>query len=139
MNDMIRRRDIAQAAMRRYQHAPFAYGKNDCVRLGAFVLRRRGHRLKLAKAGTYHSALGAVRAMKRAGVASIEEALDAMQLPRIAPAAALPCDLVLIPGEGPFGGALTMAVGNGRVLGYHQDLDGADVLQPTEYVGAWRV
>jgi hypothetical protein len=36
------------------------------------------------------------------------------------------------------GGALAMAVGNGRVLSYHEDLDGADIVQPIQYLAAWR-
>ncbi len=139
MIEMVRRQQAASAAMRRFQHAPFEYGKNDCARIGAFVLRKMGHKPQMAKAGSYKSALGAKRALSRLGFNSLTEALDAMGLVRIPPAAALAADLVLLPGEGPFGGSLTMAVGNGRVLGYHEDLEGADVLQPVEYVAAWRV
>ena len=109
------------------------------MRLAAFVLRRLGHRPQLGKAGTYRSELGAVRALKRAGYVNLADALDDLGLPRIAPAEALPCDIIMLPGEGSFGGALNIVVGNGRVLGYHQDLPGADVLQPTEFVAAWRV
>lgn len=72
-------------------------------------------------------------------VDTVADAIDAMGLQRIPPAAALPADLVLLPGDGPFGGSLTMAVGNGRVFGYHEDVVGADILQPLEFVAAWRV
>ncbi len=139
MHDMLDRKAIGDAAMARFQHQPFAYGKNDCARLAAFVLRRRGHAVQLAKAGSYRTALGAKRGLERAGYETLADAIDAIGLPRIAPAAALPCDLVLIPGGESFGGAITIAVGNGRVLGYHEDIEGADVLQPVEFVAAWRV
>ncbi|MGT2515663.1 DUF6950 family protein [Sphingomonas panni] len=139
MIEAVRRQQAATLTVARFRGAALVYGKNDCVRLGAFVLRKMGHKVKLAQAGSYKSMRGARRALDRAGYATIADALDAMGLQRIPPAAALPADLVLIPGEGPFGGSLTMALGNGRVLGYHEDVVGADVLQPTEFVAAWRV
>ena len=139
MSELLRRQQAAQAAVDRFKGQPLAYGKNDCVRLAAFVLRKMGHRPQLAKAGSYSTALGAARALERVGFADLAAAVDAMGLPRIAPAAAWVADLVLLPAEGPFGGALSVAVGNGRVLGYHEDVDGADILQPVQYLTAWRV
>ena len=139
MHELEKRRQAAQATVDRFKGAPLAYGKNDCVRLGAFALRKMGRTPQLGRAGSYRTALGAVRALKRAGHHSLEDAVDALGLERIAAAAALPADLILLPAEGPFGGALTMAVGNGRVLGYHEDLEGADILQPVQFLAAWRV
>nr|WP_274616087.1 hypothetical protein [Sphingomonas sp. ACRSK] len=135
----MRRQQAAQAAVDRFKGQPLTYGKNDCVRLAAFVLRKLGHRPQLAKAGTYSTALGAARALERAGFDSLASAVDGLGLPRIAPAAAWVGDLVLLPADGPFGGALSVAVGNGRVLGYHEAVEGADILQPVQYVTAWRV
>lgn len=138
MSTLLKRKAAADAVMKRFRGVPFQYGKYDCARLAALVLRKMGHRSPMAKAGIYHSAVGAARAMKRLGHFDLAAAIDGVGLQRIAPAAALPADLVLIPGEGPFGGALVMAVGNGRVLGYHEDCVGAEVLQPVEYLAAWR-
>ncbi|WP_236548012.1 DUF6950 family protein [Sphingomonas sp. AX6] len=135
---MVKRRDVAKATMARFQHQPFKLGKNDCVRMAAYVLRKRGYRPQLGKAGTYTTLLGAKRALKRAGFNTIADALDALGLERIAPAAARPCDIIMVPGEGPLDGALHIAVGNGRTLGYHEDIDGADILQPVEFIAAWR-
>ncbi|MCG7350042.1 DUF6950 family protein [Sphingomonas sp. ACRSK] len=139
MSELLRRQHAAQAAVDRFKGQPLAYGKNDCARLAAFVLRKMGHRPQLAKAGSYRTALGAARALQRSGFEDLAAAIDAIGLPRIAPAAAWVADLVLLPAEGPFGGALSVAVGNGRVLGYHEDVDGADILQPVQYLAAWRV
>ena len=139
MSVLLQRQQAAQAAVARFKGQPLIYGKNDCVRLAAFVLRKMGHRPQLAKAGSYSTALGAVRALERAGYEDLAAAVDALGLPRIAPAAAWVADLVLLPAEGPFGGALSVAVGNGRVLGYHEDVGGADILQPVQYLAAWRV
>lgn len=138
MNDQIARAAAGTAVKKRFLHQPFLLGTNDCVRLAACVLRHRGRPAGLAKAGSYKTVLGAKRALTKLGYETLAEAVDALGLVRIPPRAALAADLVMIPGEGPFGGALTMAAGNGRVLGWHQDLDGADFLQPVEYVAAWR-
>lgn len=135
---MLSRRDAAQATLDRFKGEAMRYGKNDCVRMAAFVLRKRGHRPQLGKAGTYSNAIGAQRALKRAGFDTLADALDALGLERIPPAAALPADIIMVPGEGSFGGALQVVVGNGRTLGYHQDLDGAEILMPVEFVAAWR-
>ena len=139
MTEMLRRRRAAQAVVDRFKGVPFKYGRNDCARLAAMALRLMGHRSPMAKAGIYHSAVGAVRAMRRLGFDDLVAAIDSVGLARIAPAAALAGDLILIPGEGAFGGALVMAVGNGRVLGYHEDCVGAEVLHPVEYLTAWRL
>ncbi len=138
MIELIARQKAAQATVDRFRGAPFTYGKNDCVRMAAFVLRQRGHRPQLGKAGSYKTALGALRALKRAGYVTLSEGLDALGLQRIPAAAVLPCDIVMVPGEAPFDGSLAVAVGNGRVLGYHQDCVGAEILHPLEFIAAWR-
>lgn len=63
--------------------------------------------------------------------------MDAHGLDRIAPAAALAGDIVMLPGEDALG-SLCIALGNGRVLGFHQDAKGAVVMQPTAFAAAWR-
>lgn len=139
MIEMIRRQQAAQAAVDRFKGQPWQLGKNDCVRMAAFVLRKMGHRPQLGKAGSYTTGAGAMRALKRAGHNSLGEALDSLGLERIAPAAARVADIVMIPGEAPLDGALTIAVGNGRVLGFHEASSVAEILQPVEFVTAWRV
>ena len=139
MIEMIRRRQAAQAAVDRFKGEPWQLGKNDCARMAAFVLRKMGHRPQLGKAGTYTTGAGAMRALKRAGFDSLAAALDGLGLERIAPASARVADIIMIPGEAPLDGALTIAVGNGRVLGFHQDLGVAEILQPVAFIGAWRV
>jgi hypothetical protein len=139
MIEMIRRQQAAQAAVDRFKGQPWELGKNDCVRMAAFVLRKMGHRPQLGKAGAYKTGAGSLLALKRAGYSTLADALDGMGLERVAPAAARVADIVMIPGEAPLDGALTIAVGNGRVLGYHQDLASADILQPVQYIAAWRV
>ena len=139
MIEMIKRQQVAQAAVDRYKGQVETLGKNDCVRRTAFVLRKMGHRPQLGKAGTYSTGIGALRALRRAGHERLADALDALGLKRIPPAAALPADIVMVPGEAPLDGALTIAVGNGRVLGSHVDSDVTEVMHPVEFIAAWRV
>lgn len=121
-----------------FEGKKFQFGKHDC---GQMVRRHLIHMktpLKAAaKAGTYHSLKGACAALKRIGYGSLIELMDD-NFERIPPASAWPGDVIAMPGlEGP--GALAVALGGGRVLGYHEDAAGAVVLQPNEYVAAWRV
>ena len=91
--------------------------------------------MSLLKAGSYSSARGAARALVRLGVKDLCEAMDLLGLPRIAPAMALPGDIIAL--AGPEGPALTVAVGNGRVLGFYEAAGVCTVLQPHEYLTAW--
>lgn len=140
---MIRRRDATIATIARFQGQPFSWGRFDCARLAAFQARQLGWAVRIAKAGSYASALGAKRALARLGVSNLSELIDAHAIPRIAPAAALLGDLIEIPADdeepGEGFGALTVALGMGRVLGWHPEVDGAAVLHPLVLTAAWRL
>lgn len=133
-----RRVDAAQKTLDRFKGKPFKFGRWDCAQMVFFHLRAMGRPLKAAaRAGSYHSLLGGVKQLKKAGHDDLVALMDS-HLERIPPAAALAGDIVAMPGlEGP--GALTVAMGNGRVLGYHEEAEGAVVMQPVEMVVAWRV
>jgi hypothetical protein len=133
---LIWRRDAAQATLDHFNGRPFAWGEADCVRLAAWHVRRMGHKTKLAKAGAYHDEAGARKALAKAGFRSLQKAVDAHGFARIAPAAALVGDIVALEGEGGWP-ALCVALGNGRVLGFHEGQ--ARVLKPLLPVLAWRV
>ena len=136
---MVRRVAATQATVARFQDVPFAWGREDCARMVVFHLRALGIPIAMAKAGSYSSALGAARAMRRFGVESLSEALDKHGLERIAPASAAAGDIIAMPSADSFD-ALAIALGNGRVLGYHEDAPGgATVLQPVLFITAWRV
>lgn len=130
MHAMIRRRDAAQAAVARFRDARFAWGVNDCARLAAFTLRKLGYRPPMPRAGSYRTLLAARKALKAAGFADLPDALDALALPRLTLAYALPGDVVAVPGEEGLT-ALWISVGNGRVLGWHQDSELCSIIQPT--------
>jgi hypothetical protein len=134
----VRRQRAAQATLEQFRDRAFKLGTRDCVRLAAAHLRRLGYQVKLPASGSYCSVRAAAKKLEERGFADLLEAVDAHGLERIAPAAAVVGDVLAMPAEGPFGCGLVVALGNGRVVGYHQDLTGAGVLQPTEYITAWR-
>lgn len=129
----------AQATLDQFRGKAFQFGRRDCVRMAAAHLRRLGYRIKLPPVDSYRSERSALKALRARGFADLAAAVEAHGLQPIPPAAAVAGDLLLIPGEGGFGGALQIALGNGRAAGYHQDAKGVEVLQPVEYVAAWRV
>jgi hypothetical protein len=137
-SEMERRVAAAQKTLDRYKDRPFSFEKGcDCGKLTAFHLRQMGRPIPIAKAGSYKSLLGAQRALRRLGFNSLEELMDA-HFERVPPAAAWVGDVIAMRGqEGP--GSLTVAVGNGRVLGFHEDYVGAVVMQPAETLAAWRI
>jgi hypothetical protein len=127
----------AQACIDRFSGKAYEPGKRDCAVLAAHLLHQYGIAVPVMKGLKYSTETGAVRALKRTGFADLIEAVDALGLERIAPAAAKTGDLVGMPCEGPWGCALTVAVGNGRVFGF---LDGmAQVQIPSAFTAAWRV
>lgn len=133
---LITRATATEATLAYFRDAPMALGTFDCAQMVAFHVRLLGHDPRIAAAGSYESVLGAKKALARCGWSSLADALDAHGFARIAPAAALIGDVIELEAENKLG-ALTIAVGNGRVFGYY---DGQPcVMQPKAFVRAWRV
>lgn len=135
---MIARVEAAQATLDAARSRPYKLGVNDCARMTAGHLRRMGKRVKLPPSRSYGTARGALRALKERGFGNLIEAMDGFGFERIAPAAALPGDVLALPTESPLG-CLVVALGNGRVCGFHEDVVEGCVLQPLTYEAAWRI
>ncbi|RIA37470.1 NlpC/P60 family protein [Hephaestia caeni] len=134
---MQRRVAAAQATRDRFYGKPFKWGERDCGQLAKWHLRKIGCPFKpAARLPRYYSLLGAKKALAKLGHTNLIELMDA-NFERIPPAAALPGDVIAVPGEEL--GALSVYLGNGRVIGFHPDALGACVAQPVEYEAAWRV
>jgi hypothetical protein len=127
----------AQATLDRFKDVPLRLGRNDCARMVAYHLRKLGHQVKLPASGSYASARSARREMSKLGYETLEQALDSFGFERIPPAAAVVGDVLMLPATEL--GSLTVAMGNGRVSGYHEDAKGAVVMQPVAWIAAWRV
>lgn len=142
---MVRRVTAAQATLDRWKDVPFQWGKADCATMIAGHLRSLGLKLRIGKAGSYKTALSARAALKRAGFESVAAAMDAHGFVRIPPAAAVVGDILMLSGDPDDNAlgfdALSVAMGNGRVLCWHPDAEGAVVCQPPPImlVTAWAV
>lgn len=105
--------------------------------MAAHLLHQYGVKVPAMKGRTYRTETAAMRALLRTGFADLIEAVDALGLDRIAPASARTGDLVGLPcSDGPWGCALAVAVGNGRMLGFVGAV--AVVFEPKEFLTAWR-
>lgn len=138
MHELTIRAAAASAVLARYRGRPLEWGRVDCVRLLALTLREMKQPVSLAKAGSYYSAAGALKALKRTGHDSLEAAIDAHGLIRISPAAARVADVLAVPGDGVLS-ALWIVLGNGKALGWHEDSELCSViaLQPGAAITAW--
>jgi len=125
----------AQACIDRFNGKPYAPGKRDCVKLACHLLHQYGVAVPHTKGVRYSTEAGAIKALRRAGFRDLIEAVDSLGLERIAPARAQAGDLVGLPCDR-LGCTLTVAVGNGRVIGF-QGGRGC-VIQPLKFAAAWR-
>jgi hypothetical protein len=146
-HELIRRARAAQATLDAWERRGWRLGTADCVRMIASHLRRLGYHVRLPPAGAYRTVRAAEDALDRRGFRRVTDALDALGMIRIPPAAALAADIIELPSDDadprlvsdrlP---TLAIALGNGRVFGWHDDApQGAVVMQPLQMVAAWRV
>jgi len=140
---LVARVEIAQAALDQFRGKPFAWGSNDCAKLAAFVIRKAGYKPNLARFGEYRTDRAAARALKAHGMKTALDWVDGIKgLRRITPASTLPGDLIAFPGEGGWD-ALTVVLGNGRVLGFSETVaDGGCAVIAANLgaaVAAWEV
>lgn len=135
---LLRRQRAVEACLKRFNGKALAWGRDDCVKLAALALRKQGVAVPLLKGVRYSSATTALRRLRALGHDDLAAAMDATGLARIAPAQAWPGDIVALPTDDEhWGCALTVAVNNGRVLGF---FDGeCQPVQPMKYQCAWRV
>ena len=137
-NPLVLRVEAAEAAVREFLNQPLEYGRRDCARMAAFVLKRLGYSVSLAKAGRYTTAIGGVRALRRLGYDSLEAALDGFGMARIPLAAVLPADIIAVPSEDRWP-ALWVALSGNRVLGWHGSSEHACIIEPRgPHITAWR-
>lgn len=141
MNTMLKRAAATQACMDRFAYKPVEPGVRDCGKLAAHALHKQGRSAKLLNASGHRTWAGALTYLKRTGFASLVDLIDAIGMERIPPAAALPGDIIALPGvEGDeFGCSLAVALDNGRVLALNLQSGQIEPMIPHLFVCAWRV
>ena len=107
---------VAEATGEKFAGRPFEWGERDCLRMVAFALREFGYAPPLRAAGSYRTLIGAHRALKRTGFATLDAWIDAWGLQRIPPASALPADVLALPSEIPSMPALGLNLSGGYFL-----------------------
>lgn len=132
--NLLERMKRTQRTVDLWKGRPFKDGTGDCVQLVKAHARHMGKPLKVP---SYKDTKSAGAALKKLGFRSLGEALDA-RFERIEPSRVLVGDIVETPGTNGFS-SLHVAVGNGRSLGFHEDIPHADILQPVLISGAWRI
>lgn len=137
---LVRCRDAAQDALDFWKQRKWRLGEHDCARMVARHLRKLGYRVKLPPVRSYRTVKSALAKLEELGHADLPSAIDSFGIERIAPAMARVGDILELPSEDDRLPALTICLGNGRVVGWHESIPhgGADVLQPVEFVRAWR-
>ena len=139
MHPLILRQRAAQATVDRFQGKPLQLGKNDCVRMTVFCLKKLGVKFSLLKIGPYKTEMGAAKALKDLGFDNLTAAVDALGLPRIAPSMCLAGDIMALPADHNGNVGLAVSVGNGRALAFWEGAGGiCTVVQPVQYSRAWR-
>lgn len=132
--NLVKRVAATQKTVDRMKGKTFHPGASDCVKLVLIHARHMGKRIAIPKYGSWKSAASTLRVL---GFASLSEAMD-HHFRRIEAHQVLAGDIVEMPGGNGFSG-ITIAVGNGRVLGFHEDIPHCDILQPVMISGVWRI
>lgn len=132
--DLVKRVAATEKTVAAFKGKTFHPGPADCVKLVLVHATHMGKRIKVPKYGSWKSAAAAMRAL---GFSTLSEAMD-HHFTRIEPVKVLAGDIVEMPGGNHFS-ALSVAVGNGRVLGFHESIPHCDILQPVMISGAWRI
>lgn len=132
--DLVKRMKATQRTVDKYKGKAFKDGRADCVQLMLLHARHMGVKIAVPK---YKDAKSAGAVLRALGFKTLAAAMDA-HFSRIRPDQILLGDIVETPGQNGFS-SLMIAVGNGRTIGFHEDVPFADILQPLLISGAWRI
>lgn len=132
--NLIERVRATQKTVDAFKGREFKEGKADCIQL---VLRHARHCGRKIKVERYSDWKGAAKVLRGLGFKTLGQAMD-HHFERIEPFQVMAGDYVEVPGTNGFS-SLMVAVGNGRAIGFHEDVPHADILQPVIISGAWRV
>lgn len=123
MHELNRRRAATAKVWAKFRQRPFDWDKGGtCIHLGRAQLRAMGHRPPPIP--RFYSALGARRALVKAGFGEVADIFRSLGLPEIPAARLWVGDIAIVPGEG----MDSICIWSGdQLLGYHQDSDGGVV------------
>jgi hypothetical protein len=109
---------VAQAVADRYAGQLLDWGRLDCCQMAHSVVTGLGLASPL-EGVAYKTRRGAVKAMRKLGFEDLDAAVDAMGFARIAPALALPADILAFETHDlTFGRALGVALSRNRCIAF---------------------
>lgn len=123
-----------QKTVDKFKGREFREGKADCIQLVLLHARHCRRKITIPKYRDWKSAAKVLRGL---GFKTLGEAMD-HHFRRIKPVEVLAGDIIETPGTNGFS-ALMIAVGNGRAIGFHEEVPHADILHPVLVSGAWRI
>jgi hypothetical protein len=132
--NLVKRMKATQRTLDKFKGRVFRDGTADCIQLVLLHARHMGRRIKVPR---YKDAKGAAAVLRELGFRTLGKAMD-HHFERIDPHQVLLGDYVETPGLNGFT-SLMVALGNGRALGFHEEVPHADILQPVMISGAWRI
>lgn len=140
MTSLLKRAAATQACMDRFAFKPVKPGVRDCAKPAAHVMHKMGHSAKLLNGSRHTTWAGALKYIRQLGFTDLVELMDATGLERIAPAAALPGDIIALPTEADgFGCSLAVALDNNRVLALNPMSGLIEPATAQAFICAWRV
>ena len=110
----------AQAFADEWTGRAFEWGVTDCACAPVAVRHYAGLSSPINLAGRYKTPVGAVRAIKKLGHSGLVDAIGSFLTP-IAPASALPCDVLGYPSDEPFDVSLSIKLNGVRALAIHPE------------------
>lgn len=126
MHPLIRRQVLTQRTHDRFWHKPFRWGSCDCAKVAAWHARQFGW--KVPSPGRYASEAGARARLDALGCADIHALVDQVGLAPIVPASAIEGDFLGSAGADGGLGALGIVLGGGKMLSFHEDSPGMEVV-----------
>lgn len=131
-----------EGTLEKYRNKAFDWAGANCIRLA----RQQGHALghELPPVPLFRTPLGAMKAIKKQGVDSVEGLLDKYFERLPSPAFVIVGDLVTLPGDEDHGlDAVCIADGRGNLFGWHADTNFEKLevikLAQADVKGAWRL
>lgn len=141
MHHMGKRAKAVEGCMTRFAFKPVEPGVRDCLKLAAHAMHHMGRSTKKISDWEGRSWADGYRYIQKKKCADLVELMDkALPKRRIAPAAALPGDIIALPADDErFGCSLAVALDNGRVLALNAESGLIEPMMPRLFVCAWRL
>ena len=138
--DLNARTRAVKACKQKFENQCLDWGRADCVKLAALAMLKQGITGPLLRGVRYSSEATALKRLQDMNCASLGAAMDATGLVRIAPARALPGDILGLPSLSPdWDVALAIVETNRAAFGFFGPDHRGQSIRPLEIVCAWRV